>query len=145
MQPSDLSPKLHVYPTSPFQFTSEHLDAIVATGPFPSQVVSWIRSDHAGETGAVWIYKGALAGANLRSFLSGRPVPSAPTSPLQSHSTSETPLTPESVKAQGKSNWQLAYDMIYTHLVAEQQVRLCFTPLSLLFVSNSVPICSILI
>lgn len=112
----ETGPTPHVYPTSPSQFTSNHISAIVAAGPFPAQIVSLIRSDHAGETGAVWIYKGALSAANVRSWLSRRPVPPPPVE--FDHS-----LPKENAN---KSPWDLAYDMIYMHLEAEQQVRRIF-------------------
>lgn len=43
----------------------------VANGPFPPALVSDLRTDHAGETGAVMIYRGILAvtrGPALRRF-----------------------------------------------------------------------------
>ena len=40
--------------------TNEIIEKYNATGVvITNDFVEWIRSDHAGETGAVWIYKGA--------------------------------------------------------------------------------------
>jgi ubiquinone biosynthesis monooxygenase Coq7 len=44
------------------------LPGIQASRPFASELVAELRSDHAGETGAVWIYKGAAFASRLRQL-----------------------------------------------------------------------------
>jgi 3-demethoxyubiquinol 3-hydroxylase len=53
---------LHIRPQ--MQAVAHYLEPAISQSP--DFMVADLRSDHAGETGAVWIYKGVLAGSKMR-------------------------------------------------------------------------------
>jgi hypothetical protein len=60
--------------------------------------------DHAGETGAVWIYRGAIAASSWRQRLFGTPLPNSANAIA----------------------WNCANELIHHHIGAEEAVRTFF-------------------